>query len=633
MEAFFISKALKAGKKTILEQEYEVFLEKILKLTFNHVFLEGLINYIMKQVHYFSLLLFLSVAVAFASCSDDDDKGNGVGITGHSWTVGKAVEISMEHSATVTFNASADWTASTKSTWCNLSATSGKTGANTLRLSVNSTSATDRTATITLTVAGYSPVNFEVTQKGSSQTVTEDMELNEQVNKYLREKYLWNDEYKTLELDFTKYYEDFFYDALGNMTTNTLDKRYDENNKPHLFSYILKKNSISSTRTYPSIKKELEYSFGVTGMTLVGLDHNGNYAYCIQGVYPDSPASHSGIKRGTYISEINGNKITENNYLPIASNLLSPENILTLKVTEFIINDNNTTGTKEFSMTSETMYKNPIIYQDVIETNTPHKIGYLVYAGFEAAYDAELFEVFKRFKSQNINELVLDLRYNGGGYTMSANLIASCIAGNAYKDAVFVKFRFNKERMEALGNKKVEEKSMYSYYQNLNTSLSAGDLSLKRVYCLVGNATASASELVINSLRGIGIDIVLIGEKTTGKNVGMEPTDITVGENTYEVVPITFQTYNAQDFGDYENGFIPEIPLSEDDANGDEYFDDYIDYGNLNEPLLSRAIQEITGQVPSNTRSVRMRGTIGKALKLPAVYRPGYGGMLKKFEE
>lgn len=620
--------------KTISDREYKVFPEKILKLTFNHVFLEGLNNYIMKQVHYFSLLLFLSVAVAFASCSDDDDKGIGVGITNHSWTEGKALEISMGHSVSVTFNASAEWTASTKSTWCNLSATSGKTGANTLRLSVNSTSATDRTATITLTVAGYSSANFEVTQKGSSQEVTADMELNEQVDKYLREKYLWNDEYKTLELDFTKYYEDFFREALLSMTTNTLDKRpyMGNDGKTHydIFSYIEKKHSISSTRT---IKKELECSFGITGITLVGIDRNGNFAYCIQGVYPDSPASHSGIKRGTYISEIDGNKITENNYLPIASNLLSPENILTLKVTEFIINDDNTTETKEFSMTSETMYKNPIIYQDVIETSTSHRIGYLVYAGFEAAYDAELFEVFKRFKSQNINELVLDLRYNGGGYTMSANLIASCIAGNAYKDAVFVKFRFNKERMEALGNKKVEEKSMYSYYQNLNTSLSAGDLSLKRVYCLVGNATASASELVINSLRGIGIDVVLIGEKTTGKNVGMEPTDITVGENTYEVVPITFQTYNAQDFGDYENGFIPEIPLSEDDANGDEYFDDYIDYGNLNEPLLSRAIQEITGQVPSNTRSVRTRVTIGKALKLPAVYRPGHDGMLKKFEE
>lgn len=633
MKAFFISKVPKTGKETILDREYEVFLEKILKLTFNHVFLEDFNNYIMKQLHYFGLLLILSVAITFASCSDDDDKGTNVGITNHSWREGKALEISMDHSVSVTFNASADWTASSSSTWCNLSASSGKAGANTLRLSVNSASTTDRTATVTLKVTGYSPANFEVTQKGSSQTVTEDMEVNEQVDKYLREKYLWNEEYKTLELDFTKNYKDFFRGALLSMSTNTLDKRPYKGNdgKTHydIFSYIEKKNSISSTRAYPSIKKKLEYSFGITGITAVGIDRNGNLAYCIQGVYPDSPASHSGIKRGTYISEINGNKITENNYISMASNLLYPQNILTLKVTEFIIHNDNTTETKEFSMTSEAMYKNPIIYQDVIKTNTPHRIGYLVYAGFEAAYDDELFGVFKDFKSQNVNELILDLRYNGGGYTMSANLIASCIAGNAYKDAVFSKLRYNDERMKALGNKKVEEKFSYSKYANLNTSLAAGDLSLKRVYCLVGNATASASELVINSLRGIDIEVILIGDKTTGKNVGMEPTEIVIGKNTYEVTPITFQSYNAKDFGDYEEGFTPDIPLNEEDANNDDYFDNYIDYGNMNEPLLGKAIQEITGQVPFNTRSVKASEIKGKILKMPAIFRPGHDGMIK----
>lgn len=70
-----------------------------------------------------------------------------------------------------------------------------------------------------------------------------------------------------------------------------------------------------------------------------------------------------------------------------------------------------------------------------------------------------------------------------------------------------------------------------------------------RVYCLVGNGTASASELVINSLEGIDLDVILIGEKTTGKNVGMEYEEYTVRNNTYRVVPITFQSYNAKGFG------------------------------------------------------------------------------------
>lgn len=184
--------------------------------------------------------------------------------------------------------------------------------------------------------------------------------------------------------------------------------------------------------------------------------------------------------------------------------------------------------------------------------------------------------------------------------------------------------------MEARGNKKKEEKFMYSNYRKLNTPLSAGDLSLRRIYCLVGKGTASASELVINSLKGVDIDVVLIGKKTTGKNVGMEPKNITVGKDTYEVVSITFQSYNAKDFGDYEGGFSPEISLNEDDANNHGYFEGYIDYGNMNEPLLSRAIQEITGQIPPRAaRSVMTRGTGGEILETPAVFRPGHDGMLK----
>lgn len=587
----------------------------------------------MEQVHSLRFLLILLVTVGFVSCSDDDDKkGIETGITGQSWTEGKPVEVSADNMVQVSFNATAKWTASTNSKWCKVLTTSGGKGANTLKLLATSETAANRTSTISIQVEGYSSVSFEVMQKAGSGTGTEDMQVNAQVDQYLREMYLWNDEYKMLDLDYNKGYEDFFYNALGSMTTNTLDKRLYTGNdgKTHytLFSYIEKKNPISSTRAYPLMPKELEYSFGITGMLALGTK-SGNDLFCIRGVYPDSPASHAGIKRGTYISEIDGTKITEANYQALASNLVYPERIRSLKITEIIPQEGKPASTKEYTITSEAMYKNPVLYQDVIKTNTGDRIGYLVYAGFEAGYDDKLFEVFKEFKSQNVNELILDLRYNGGGHTISANLIASCIAGNAYKDAVFAKYRYNDERMAAQGNKKSEEKFSYSKYVNLNTSLAAGDLSLKRIYCLVSGATASASELVINSLRGIDIEVVLIGGKTTGKNAGMEPTEIIIGKNTYEVVPITFQSYNAKDFGDYEQGFTPDIPFDEEDPEGDGYFNDYMDYGNLNEPLLGRAIQEITGQVPSQTRSIKASGIKGKVLKMPAIYRPGHDGMIK----
>lgn len=183
--------------------------------------------------------------------------------------------------------------------------------------------------------------------------------------------------------------------------------------------------------------------------------------------------------------------------------------------------------------------------------------------------------------------------------------------------------------MQKQNNKKSEEKSVYSFYQNLNTSLSACDLSLRRIYCLVGRATASASELLINTLLGIDIDVILIGENTTGKNVGMEPEEISVDETTYEVYPITFQTYNAKDNGDYENGFIPNILMNENDINNDGYFDKYIEFGHPDEPLLSRAIQEITGQASPRTRSAASKGFKSYAIETPHIFRPGYQSMIK----
>ncbi len=586
----------------------------------------------MKQTCSFSFFVLLYVmTMNFVSCSDDDSLKTG--ITAYGWTEGVPLEISTAQPLSVNFYADAKWTASTNSSWCHLLTQSGEKGENTLKLLATTVTSTNRTSTITIKVEGYSSASFEVVQKAGEDTATEDMKVNTTVSQYLSEMYLWNNEYKTLDLDYTKGYEDFFYGALGSMTTNTLDKRsyMGSDGKTHytLFSYILKRNPVRSTRSYPLKQKELEYSFGITGMLTIGTQ-SGNDVYCIQGVYPDSPASRAGIKRGTYISEIDGTKITEANYQAIASGLVYPEGIRSLKIKEVIPQEGKPAVTKEYTLTSEAMYKNPVLYQDVIETDPRHKIGYLVYAGFEAGYDDKLFDVFKEFKSKNVNELILDLRYNGGGHTISANLIASCIAGSAYKDAVFAKLRYNDERMEARGNKKFEEKFSYSKYANLNTSLVAGDLSLKRIYCLVSGATASSSELVINSLRGIDIEVVLVGNTTTGKNVGMEPVDILVGGNTYEIVPITFQSYNAKDFGDYEGGFSPDIPLYEEDPDGDGYFNDYIDYGNLNEPLLSRAIQEITGHAPLNVRSVRTKGIRGKVLKMPAIFRPGHDGMIKE---
>ena len=347
----------------------------------------------MKHVNYLSFFLLTLFSISFISCSDDDDNKLNTGITNQSWTEGKSLEISQDNELSVSFNAAAKWVASVTSgaDWCKLNTTSGTKGQSTLKLSVSTSSTTDRTARISINIDGYSPASFEVTQKGTSvPQTTEDMEINAKVDEYLREMYLWNDEYKTLNLDHNKGYEDFFYDALGSMTTNTLDKKTyvgsDGKTYYNLFSYIQLLPNISSTRTTKIVNKELAYSFGITGITpiSIGTQAENTIYFCLQGVYPDSPASEAGLKRGAMISLINGKKIN-----------------------------------------------NPVIFSNVKEDIEGHRIGYLVYSGFEAGFDQELFNVFKDFKNKNVTDLILDLRYNGGGHTMSANLIATCIAGTA----------------------------------------------------------------------------------------------------------------------------------------------------------------------------------------------------------
>lgn len=591
----------------------------------------------MKRVYYLSYFLCLFIAMSLASCSDENNNTEiQTGVTGQSWKEGIPVELTVENVKSVSFHAAADWTASTNSSWCKLLTQKGEKGANVIKLSVATSDTQDRTSTITIKVEGYSAASFQVIQKGSTEIITEDTEINRKVEAYLSEYYLWNEEYKELTHSFTKNYEDFFYDGLGSMTTNTLDKRTyigsDGKTYYRLYSYIQQLPSYASTRATKYVDKEPTYSFGITGITAVsiGTQTNNTIYFCVQGVYPNSPASEAGIKRGAMISLVNGQKISNSNINDFYYSMLLPDEAFSLSLTEDLLEGGSITGTQERTISSTIMACNPVILSKVKEDIEGHRIGYLVYAGFDAGFDEELFDAFKEFKSKNVTDLILDLRYNGGGHTISANLIATCIAGSASQGQVFSSQRYNKERMAKLNNKREEETFAYSNYPNLGTSLSAGDLGLSRVYCLVGEGTASSSELVINALRGIDMEVILIGEKTTGKNVGMEYTDMKIKTNTYRVVPITFQSYNAKGFGDYEKGFTPTVAMDETNPyNESGRFYIHKDYMTDKEPLYAKAIELITGKnlMPA-TRSVEQPMN-GRTRKLPAIFRPGRDGMLR----
>ena len=150
-----------------------------------------------------------------------------------------------------------------------------------------------------------------------------------------------------------------------------------------------------------------------------------------------------------------------------------------------------------------------------------------------------------------LTSLVLDLRYNEGGLVFIAGELASMIAGSrATENRLFTKFVYN--------DKTPSESFPFPSHSTSGRPLPT--LNLERVFVITGNQTCSASELIINSLRGIGVGVILIGETTCGKPFGFAGTD-NCGTTYF---PIQLRFVNDRGFGDYEDGFPPTCKAIDD---------------------------------------------------------------------
>lgn len=475
-------------------------------------------------------------------------------------------------------------------------------------------------------------------------TDSEDVQINKMVHHYLGEMYLWNDEYNTISPDYTQGYKEFLTNNLLRLTTNTLDKKADENGDFSLYSYIEQRHSASSepsgtTHFSASTEKELEYSFGLTGITpinIINADSSRQVYFCVQGVFPESEAATNGIQRGNMISQIDGDKLTADNYAGYYYRLLQPEESQSVTLTLDTLLNGTLQEYRQVTIKSPASYCNPVVMTKVINSAN-HKIGYLVYNSFDASFDQELYNTFVDFKSQGITDLILDLRYNRGGRTTTANLMATCIAGEPCKDKIFSSMRYNNGRMDKRKGKFHDEKFVYPGYSELGTTITNGCLGLNHIYIIATGRTASASELIINSLRGIDIEVTIIGQQTEGKNVGMEYKDLTASSgNVYRVLPITFQTYNAKGESDYANGFAPDTEIDETNPyNQEKVFYLFRPYGDNKEPLYAKAIELITGINPATEQSLKVASSLSKPrlnatiLPSPTLQRSGREGLFR----
>lgn len=276
-------------------------------------------------------------------------------------------------------------------------------------------------------------------------------EVNHDMDGILRRNYLWNEEYATLSPDFGLPYDEFLGDVLMRMKTNDLDKKF-RNGRWQLYSNIQRLSPVSRVALSADIDsqfpKEPVYGFGIVSLAIISYTDNGGaetgqYGFAVMAVYPDSPMARAGLGRGTIINQVDGQWITAGNLNTVYSKLLAPNGAATLSVAD----NQGGFGVSEHKLTAELIYENPVLYRDVLEYGE-HKIGYLVYASFDAAFDGELLDALQAFKDAGINDLILDLRLNGGGYVMSSRMLASCIAGARCEGQVFQYYRYNDARME-----------------------------------------------------------------------------------------------------------------------------------------------------------------------------------------
>jgi C-terminal processing protease CtpA/Prc len=369
-------------------------------------------------------------------------------------------------------------------------------------------------------------------------------EDNEEFFTFMKDWYFWTDNIPEID---PSAYSDIF-EVLEAVRYQPLDR----------WSFIIDWQEFLD---YFQESKFIGYGFGSSW------DSNGKLR--ISFIHNTGELYQNGVRRGWIIEAINGTGLTQGMNI---NQMLGPNEEGISNTFLFKKPDNSTIDITAAKME---MVTNTVLHHEVFEAENI-KIGYMVLQSFRDPTEEELNEVFADFFAEDIDELILDMRYNGGGLTRIATQLASLIAGPSLAGQPFAKTVYN--------SIKEDEYNRTDNLLNLENSL-----GLSRLVTIATRGTASASEMIINGLKPY-MDVYVVGNDTYGKPMG---SNVFNYNDTWALAPITFKVRNADNEGDYFDGLPVDIPANDDLSR---------DFGDPMESSLQQAIAFIlTGSTKGST--------------------------------